>query len=184
MAFANSNNVLKEMTEFFADQMRINLGAKVKKKSYRSKWRNGKPYNTRVKTLRASHSASGQLVQSIGIVKSNKGYAVKMDDYGQYVNDGRKKGKGIPLSAMAQWVKQKRLKPRDLKTGAFKPNNKKNRDAMQFMMNRKIKHFGIEPFPFIQISRETTMYKFKDQLKQATKKDIINNLGVILKRKR
>lgn len=184
MAFVNSNKVLKEMTDFFADQMRINLGAKVKRKTYRSKWKNGKPYNTRIKTLRASHSASGNLISSIAVQKSNIGYAVRMNEYGVFVNDGREKGKGIPVAQMNKWIKQKRLKPRDLQTGSFKKNTVKARESMSFMMNRKIKYFGIEPFPFIQMSRETAIYQYKDKLKQATKKDIINNLGVIFKKKR
>lgn len=184
MAFANSNKALKEMTEFFASQMQINLGAKVRRKSYRSKWKNGKPYNTRVKTLRASHSASGSLINSITVKKSNIGYSVQMNEYGIFVNDGRVKGKGIPVKQMDKWIKQKKLKPRDIGTGAFKKNTIKNREAMSFLMNRKIKHFGIEPFPFIKMSRETAMDQFNDKIKQATKKDIINNLGVILKRKR
>lgn len=184
MAFANTNRALKEVTDYFANQMQINLGAKVKRKTYRSKWKNGKPYNTRIKSIRASHTASGNLIRSITVIKSNIGYAVKMDDYGQYVNDGRKKGKGIPPAQMNKWIKQKSLKPRDLKTGGFIKNGPKQRRAMAILMNRKIKHFGIEPFPFIQTSRETTLYQFKDEIKKATKKDIINNLGVIFKKKR
>jgi hypothetical protein len=116
--------------------------------------------------------------------KSNFGYAVSMNDYGQFVNDGRDKGKGIPISVMNKWVKRKDFKPRNLETGAFKKNTPKVRKAIGFMMNRKIKHFGIEPFPFIQMSRETTIYKFKNEIKEATKKDIINNLGIIFKQKR
>jgi hypothetical protein len=184
MDFANSNKEFKRMSEYFAEQMRINLGAKVKRKSYKSKWRNGKPYNTSVKTFRGNHNASGNLIKSIKVVKSNIGYAVKINDYGEFVNDGRNKGKGIPISAINKWIKQKNLKPRDIKTGSFKKNTPAARKSMAFMMNRKIKYFGIEPYPFIKMSRETTVYQFKDTIKNAMKKDIMNNLGVIFKQKR
>jgi len=184
MVFAKTNKVLKKMTDFFAEQMRINLGAKVKRKSYRSKWRNGKPYNTSVKSFRASHSASGSLIRSIKVSKSNIGYAVSMNEYGVFVNDGREKGKGIPIPVMNKWIKKRDLKPRDLKTGEFKKNTPAARKSIGFMMNRKIKHFGIEPYPFIKTSRETTRYVFRDEIKKEMKKDIINNLGVIFKPKR
>ena len=184
MDFANSNKEFKRMSEYFAEQMRINLGAKVKRKSYRSKWRNNKPYNTSVKSFRGSHSASGSLIKSIKVTKSNIGYAVSMNDYGVFVNDGRDKGKGIPVASINKWIRNKNLKPRDLKTGSFKKNTKQAKQSMAFMMNRKIKHFGIEPYPFIKMSRETTVYQFKDSMKNAMKKDIMNNLGVIFKPKR
>jgi hypothetical protein len=180
----NINRALKEMTEFLASQMQINLGAKVKRKTYRSNWKNGKPFNTRIKSIRASHDASGALISSIKVKKSNIGYAVTMNEYGIYVNYGRKKGKGIPPAAMNKWSKSKNLKPRDAETGAFIANTFQNRRAMSFMMNRKIKNFGIEPFPFMQMSREAATNKYRKIIKEATKKDIANNLGIILKKKR
>jgi hypothetical protein len=184
MDFANSNKALKRMTEYFAEQMRINLGAKVKRKSYRSKWKNGKPYNIIVKSFRGSHSATGNLINSIRVIKSNIGYAVTMADYGKYVNGGRRKGKGIPVATMNRWVRQKNFKPRNLKTGAFIQNTASATKTTGFLMNRKIKNFGIEAYPFIKMSRETTMYVFKEEFKRETKKDIINNLGIKFKIKK
>jgi len=184
MDFANTDKSLKKMTEYFAEQMRINLGAKVKRKSYRSSWKNGKPYNTRVKTFTASHSASGGLINSIQVFKSNQGYAVSIAKYGEYINDGRQKGKGIPIAKMDAWIRQRRLKPRNLNTGAFIKNTPQNRKAMGFMMNRKIKYFGMEAFPFIKMSRESTLYMFKGQIKNSLKKDIYNNLGIKFKQKK
>jgi hypothetical protein len=184
MDFANTNKALLKITEYFAEQMRINLGAKVRRKSYRSSWKNGKPYNTRIRTFQASHSASGNLINSISVIKSNKGYAVTIAKYGQHINDGRRKGKGIPIDKMQSWIKQRRLQPRNLQTGSFIANTSRNKKAMGFMMNRKIKHFGMEAFPFIKLSREATLYVFKDELKKSVKKDIYNNLGLKFKRKR
>lgn len=184
MATAKNKNLeieLKNLAEYFAEQMRINLGAKVKRKTYRSNWKNGKPYNTRVKTIRANHIASGNLLRSIEVVQSNKGYAVEMAEYGEYVNSGRDKGKGIPVSKMETWSKQKMLRPRNLRTGAFIKNSKNNRSAMNFLMNRKIKHFGIEAFPFVKMSRETSIYMFDSKIKGAVKKDMYNNLGIIFR---
>ena len=45
---------------------------------------------------------------------------------------------------------------------------------MKFLMNRKIKHFGIEPFDFLSKATVSTNFKFKQELEQAVKQDIQN----------
>lgn len=184
MEFANLNSALKGFADFTASQMKINLGAKVTRKIYRSKWKNGKPYNTRVKTIRANHDASGSLINSINVVKQKRGYGISMNSYATYVEYGRQKGKGVSPKELSKWINNKNLKPRNLVTGQFLKNNTKNKKAMAFMMNRKIKNFGIEPFPFIDMSFESADYKFKNAITEAMAKDIYKNLDLILIKKR
>lgn len=181
MDTANFNREFKGMFDFMADQMKINLGAKVKRKTYRANWSNGKPKNVRIKTITASHSASGQLVNSIQVVQTPKGlWGISMNDYGIYVNNGREPNKGIPVDAMDSWIKSKRLKPRDTKTGEFLKNTKNNRKAMAFCMNRKIKYFGIQAFPFIDMSVETAMDKYQDKIAKGLTKDFYKYMGIVL----
>lgn len=185
MDIAKLNIGLRDMADFFANQMKLNLGAKVKKKVYRVSWKNGKPKNVRIKTIRANHTASGSLVNSIKVVKGpSGGWAVNMNAYGKFVNDGRKPDKGIPSLKLNKWIMDKRLKPRNLSSGEFKANTKNSRKAMAFCMNRKIKWFGIEAFPFIEMSRSTTVYKYDEIIAKLAKEDIKNNFGVVLKRRR
>ncbi|MFZ9242204.1 MAG: hypothetical protein ACO239_05865 [Sediminibacterium sp.] len=163
--------------------MKINLGAKVKRKTYRANWTNGKPKNVRIKSITANHSASGQLVNSIKVVTLPNGlYGVQMNDYGIYVNNGRQPGKGIPVEQMDKWISQKRLRPRDTKTGEFLKNTKNNRKAMAFCMNRKIKYFGIEAYPFIDRSVETAVDKYQDKLSKALGDDFYKYIGIALKK--
>jgi len=47
---------------------------------------------------------------------------------------------------------------------------------MRFMMNRKIKYFGIEPFPFVSTARQQILPSFNKALTQAMKQDIQKGL--------
>jgi hypothetical protein len=100
--------------------------------------------------------------------------------YGQAIIDGRQPwgkfqgGKGIPVETMNKWIQQRRLKPRN--KGKFIGNSDQNKRAMSFMMNRKIKHFGIEPFDFVKMPRQITISKFLPLIKDAISKDIKNEL--------
>lgn len=180
MDTVNTNKVLREVVTFQANQMKINLGAKVLRKTYRAEWQNGRPKNISIKSIRANHTASGQLVNSIKPVYVQGKYFVEMADYGNYINDGRKPGKGIPVDQMDKWIGQKRLKPRNTKSGEFLKNTKNNRKAMAFCMNRKIKFFGIEAYPFIDMSVDITEDRFANKLKEAIEQDVADNLNKIL----
>jgi hypothetical protein len=73
-------------------------------------------------------------------------------------------------------MKMKRLRPKDPSSGQFIKNTESNRKAMSFMINRKIKHFGIEPFDFIKMPRTYTMDKYRVKITEAVRQDITNNL--------
>jgi hypothetical protein len=45
---------------------------------------------------------------------------------------------------------------------------------MRFAMNRKIKHFGIEPFPFVTMARTEILPSFNKALTKAMAQDIKN----------
>lgn len=185
MDTANIDTVFNDMANYFANQMKINLGAKVKRKTYRASWSNGKPKNVSVKSIRANHIASGSLLKSIKVVPGiTGGYSVQMNKYGKFINDGRLKGKGIPVNQINKWVSQKKIKPRNLESGQFIKNTKNNRNGIAFCMNRKIKYFGIEAYPFIKTSKDSTIIKYNQIIPNLAKKDLIKALGVILKPKK
>lgn len=70
--------------------------------------------------------------------------------YGKYVDEGRKPGKGVPPSALKAWIRQKPIRLRDLKTGAFVKATDAKIDSLAFLINRKIKQKGIAPTYFFQ----------------------------------
>ncbi len=64
--------------------------------------------------------ASGKLVNSISVTTVQKRnetvLSVFMEDYGQFVQSGRVPGqKGVPISALEQWIKDRKIQGRDKK---------------------------------------------------------------------
>jgi len=174
-----ASKVMEEMTDFFVDQMKLELLAKRKRESIRASWKrvgNGwQPKSVEKKSYKGNYVASGNLLKSIKPSGAGLMWQVSMASYGNYVAQGRPKGKGIPVSAMKGWIKDKKIKPRNLDNGQFINQSSKNMNAMSFMMNRKIKYFGIKPFDFIGIAKDSTTYKYKSKLSKAFRQDIINN---------
>lgn len=94
-------------------------------------------------------NASGTLSNSIrGIVKQNGKYiviSIQLEDYWQYVENGRKAGKYPPINAIKKWISVKPVFPRPLKSGKLPTANQ-----LAFLIARKISKFGIKPKPFLK----------------------------------
>ena len=100
--------------------------------------------------LKANDSyASGDLVNSIrGIVKQNGKYVVisiQLEDYWQYVENGRKAGKYPPINAIKNWISVKPVLPRPLKSGKLPTQNQ-----LAFLIARKISRVGTKAKPFLK----------------------------------
>jgi hypothetical protein len=94
-------------------------------------------------------NASGTLSNSLkGIVKQNGKYiviSIQLEDYWQFVENGRKAGKYPPLSAIKKWISVKPILPRPLKSGKLPTANQ-----LEFLIARKISKVGIKPKPFLK----------------------------------
>lgn len=100
--------------------------------------------------LKANDSnASGTLSNSIrGIVKQNGKYiviSIQLEDYYQFVENGRKAGKYPPINAIKNWISVKPVLPRPLKSGKLPTANQ-----LAFLIARKISKVGIKPKPFLK----------------------------------
>lgn len=74
---------------------------------------------------------------------------VLMADYAQYVQAGRRPGKGfVPIKPLIQWIKDRNLKGRN-KKGRFITN-----ESFAFAIATNIKKFGIRPAPFLDVAME------------------------------
>lgn len=79
--------------------------------------------------------ASGKLQSSITAVSNRDSISISMDDYGQYVQSGRRRGaKGVPIAALLDWIRERNIKPRDM-----------TERQLAFAIQRNIKKFGIRP---------------------------------------
>ena len=176
IAFKNSEAVVAEYSNKWAVAARMLLEVKRPRTSIRAKWKKvgegWTPISVTKKTFRGNYVASGQLVNSIQPNPNGMTLGITMNKTGDYVQRGRKPGKGIPLDSMRNWTKMKRIQPRDLSTGRFK--SKATAEGMRFAMNRKIKHFGIEPFPFVTMARTEILPSFNKALTKAMAQDIKN----------
>ena len=95
--------------------------------------------------------ASGKLVNSVQVnvvQKRNESVlSVVMEDYGQFVQSGRIPGqKGVPISAIEQWIKDRGLQGRDRKGRYI------TRRSFAFAIQTNIKKFGIRPSNFLDVA--------------------------------
>ena len=114
-----------------------------------------------IKTLvesleRVNRVSSGNLAQSVDVEIEDKGskfvFTLLMDDYWQYVDEGRTKGgKQPPQDAMLEFIRLRGIQPIAPKT--IKPRKKaisqdKLRKSLAFAMAKSIKDKGIKPTNF------------------------------------
>jgi hypothetical protein len=164
---------LGRMADAFAEALKSATKRRIKKTGIRANWKragkNWMAYNIRKKTYTTQISASGNLAQNIKVAKTDDyDYSVVMPFYSKFVIEGRNKGKGIPPKVMDKWIRQKRIKPRG-GDGKFTSMSK---ESLGFMMNRKIKYFGIEGFDFVTPEREQILKRYKSALTRAMNQDI------------
>lgn len=187
--YPNTEKLLVDAAAFYADQAKLELKAKRPRTAIRATWKKigntWEPEFVRKQKIRAPFVASGNLVNSIKPIADGLEFGISMAWYGDAIRKGRKPwpgaqfngDKGIPPTSMKQWAQMKRLRPKDPKTGQFLGNNEKTQKAMRFLMNRKIKHFGIEPFDFQKIALATTLSKYRSKINDSIKQDIEGQIG-------
>ena len=161
----------------FAHNVPVNarraLLAKRKKVSIRANWKKtgGKwtPFNVRRKNYMANTSATGKLANSLSGKVLNNLISFEMEYYGQWVNDGREGSVKFPPPAKIKtWLIQRKLRIRDEK-GKFA---KGNRDALAFLIGRKIRTFGIPPTGFFTTAFMRAWDKLPFDLDTAIAKDM------------
>lgn len=157
----------------FADNVvrlsKINLG-----KTYTSYNSKGKPYKKRI-------DSSGKLRQSIkGQVKQRNDETGQFEKarvifsmlkYGLFVDKGRKKGVGIPMQPLIDWINKKPLRIRDLETGQLLKKTPSRVKGVAYLISRNAKRFGIKPTNFFSDAYESQEKKFYDAMQEAIAND-------------
>jgi hypothetical protein len=107
------------------------------------------PYGVKYKG-RGPKVASKTLVNSIksNFEPSKMDFEISMEDYGKYVDQGRKAGKYVPIEPLMKWIKDKGIKGRD-KKGKFIST-----ESLAFAISASKKKFNIRPTNFIKTSDE------------------------------
>ncbi len=190
MGFANTLEVLNKYGEEVVRRAKMNLNITLTIPTAKATgWRNGQPTGVKKGTKKRRVSASGKLRDSIAYEIKETDTEVMVNvlgaDYWEVVDKGRKpklsKGaspvKGVPVDTLAKWSETKKIKPRDLNTGKFIKNTPKNRQAMNFLMNRKIRWFGTAPTQFMTYALNDARSIFEDEITQAVLKDVAKNIS-------
>ena len=166
---------LERIAIAFKEALQSAMRRKRKRTSLRVKWAKTqtgwKPKKVTKGSYTSNMVASGYLLNNTKVVsKGPLDYSVSMPSYAKFLIEGRKKGKGIPVRNMDSWIKQKRIKPKNEK-GQVKKMDKR---TLGFLMNRKIKYFGIEGYDFVAPERKDILRRYNSALSKAMNQDLQN----------
>jgi len=156
----------------FADNVvrlaKINIG-----KTYTAKNSRGKSYKKRIDSSgKLRNSITSELNTRTEDGRFSKGYIIfKMLEYGLNVDKGRRAGKGVPPQVLVDWIKKKPLRIRDLETGSFVKQTESRVKGLAYVINRKIKKYGIPATNFFTDAYESQEDKFMAEMQEAIAKD-------------
>lgn len=157
LSVENKKIALKNFADNVTRLVRINVGS--------TRVVNGK---------RRKIDTTGKLRSSISytldVTPNSFTMAFLMEEYGKYVDEGRKPGKGAPPEVIERWVKQKPIRPR--LDGSFVKVTDARVKSLAYLINRKIKEEGIEPTRFFTEPFEKEFKKLPQDLVEAFALDI------------
>lgn len=125
------------------------------------------------RSLRAS-------LQSLVKERENS-YSIKIEgnQYGLAVDKGRAPGRFPNIGDIADWIRNKPVSIRDIRTGKFKSRTDSNIKSLAYVIGRSISQKGIKPTNFISDAIEMSMGKL-DKLGDAIGEDVMINVEDIL----
>ena len=175
-ADAQTLSFLNDFGKSVINDAAIELGARQAKKSYRATWKNGVLRSYQTTTKRYSSDTTQKLKKSLKYeikeVQDNIIVIFKAEEYWYYVNFGRKPGTYAPVNVIRDWVRKKPIKPQKGGGKGFAKVGKNTVNTLAFLINRKIKTFGIEGTRFF--SKTVDIYKqdLSERLGKRIAKDI------------
>ena len=168
------DKVLADFADNVVRLAKINVG-----KTYTAKNSRGKSYKKRIDNsgnLRKSITSELKTTTKDG--RFSKGFIIfKMLEYGFNVDKGRRAGKGVPPQVLIDWIKKKPLRIRDLKTGSFVKQTESRVKGLAYVINRKIKKYGIPATNFFTDAYDSQEEKLFSQLQEAIAQDNIDYIS-------
>ena len=124
-------------------------------------------------------NASRKLTDTIksNIIVGDQAYEVSLtlQEYWKYVESGRAPGKFPPVKALLDWISVKPIIPRPDANGRI-PTPKQ----LSFLIGRKIKEEGIEPFPALETTKEELDKIYHEKLSAALGHDVSHYIRKII----
>ena len=131
-----------------------------------------------VKKNLSDSKSSGRLQSSLKITdkESSDDFSIiiEMEEYGTYVDEGRKPGKGVPVDNLKKWIVQKGITFNSQTKSKQTTEQKIN--SLAFLINRKIKKEGIEAKNFLSDALDELTPKFADDVANSFADDLIDDL--------
>lgn len=116
-------------------------------------------------------NASRKLTDTIksNVLVGDQAYEITLtlQEYWKYIEHGRPPGKFPPVKALLDWISVKPIIPRPDADGRI-PTPKQ----LSFLIGRKIKEEGIEPFPALKTTKEDLDRIYHERLSQALGHDV------------
>lgn len=138
--------VLNRYGQFFIEQARTNLG---KNRS------------------NASMTLNDTMKSIVTVVDDHYKVEIELQDYWEYVENGRKPGKFPPVNRIKEWISVKPVRPYPDARGKLPTV-----DQLAFLIGRKIATEGIDPKPFFKPAKEETQRYFEEALVLAIDEDV------------
>ena len=180
--FANTLEALNKFSSNVIRLAKIGLGARRTIVGRRTKWKGRKPISSVKVNRKGIINTTGTLSKSLSsdMNEANGGVEVKfmMEDYGKFIDEGRKAGKVSKNARIDKWAKKKPLKPRvfkDGKMGGYAKDTQQARKAMEFMVRRKIQAFGYEKTEFFTEPFNNELKKLTQPLENALANDMLKS---------
>jgi hypothetical protein len=180
---------LEQFAKNVVRDAKLELDAKQPRRTVSAVWKKGRPVSWKVKTRRFVPNTTGKLKESIRYEIKEIGDNIIVifyaEQYWYYVNFGRKGilidptkpgQKAAPPQAITRWTANKGLRPRDA-DGKFLPVNRRNVAAMNYMINRKIKWFGISGTQFWSKTMRIYLEQMEQELGKRIAKDLLNSIA-------
>ena len=114
---------------------------------------------------------TGELSRSMRSEVTKNSLIFIMAEHGLYVDLGRKSGKYAPVTKIKDWIKTKRIKPRD-ERGRFMEMTDKNMNSLAFLLNRAIFRHGIKATYFFTDPFESELKKLDKKIPKAIEADL------------
>jgi len=141
-----------------------------------NKWGSQVVSQAKLNLLQKNKKVTGKLYNSISYSVDPKGGVIfYYEDYGEYVESGRKKGIMPPVGPLIQWAKVKGLEQFRDDKGRFISNEQRG-----WAIAYGIKKNGIKAFPFYQDAIDQAVNDLEYQLEEAVAQTIESDIEALI----
>lgn len=115
----------------------------------------------------ASHNLSNSIEKIVEIGEDHYSVKISLEDYWQFLENGRGPGKFPPPPAIRNWIEIKPVNPLPGANGKVPTV-----EQLTFLISRKIAQEGTSPQPFFEPAKEQAIREFSQAIDDAIARDV------------